>query len=98
MQKRARRPHGINSRKISVSVSEDDLKVLSARAKRLHRGNISATVHEMVATLKREEAADEVLGMLGGDQVTEEEMQAVRDEIATAGAARQKPRKRRTAA
>lgn len=84
MQKRARRPHGIRSRKISVSVSEDDLRVLRARAKRLHRGNLSAVVHEMAAAVKREEAADELLKMLGGDRITEGELQAIRDEVAAA--------------
>jgi hypothetical protein len=95
MEQRARRPHGIRSRKISVSVSEDDLKVLSARAKRMHRGNLSAVVHEMVATLKREEALDEVLEMLGGGKVTEVDLQELRKEIAAAPTG---PRKRRPAA
>jgi len=95
MERRTRRPHGIRSRKISVSVSEDDLKVLTARAKRMHRGNLSAVVHDMVVALKREEALDELLGMLGGDRVTEEEMQKLRNEIAAAPPG---PRKRRSAA
>jgi len=95
MQKRTRRPHGIGSRKISVSVSKDDLEVLSARAKRLHHGNISAVVHEMIATVRRQEAMDELLDTLGGDRVTEEEMQKLRDEIAATPAQR---RKRRNAA
>ena len=95
MERRTRRPHGIRSRKISVSVSEEDLKVLTARAKRMHRGNLSAVVHDMVAALKREEALDELLGMLGGDRVTEEEMQKLRNEIAAAPPG---PRKRRSAA
>lgn len=76
-------------------MSEEDLKVLSARAKRVHRGNLSAVVHEMVAALKREEALDELLGVLGGDRVTEEEMQKLRKEIAAAPTG---PRKRRSAA
>jgi hypothetical protein len=90
MQKRARRAHGIRSRKISVSVSTADLKVLSARARRLHRGNLSAVVHELVAALQREEAAEEVLAILGGDRITEEEMQAIGQEIAQAGSRRRR--------
>lgn len=86
MEARGRRPHGIRSRKISVSVSEDDLRVLRARAKRLYRGNLSAVVHEMAAAVRREEAADELLKMLGGERVTEEEMQAIRDEVSAARA------------
>jgi hypothetical protein len=92
METRGRRPHGIRSRKISVSVSEDDLRVLRARAKRLYRGNLSAVVHEMAAAVRREEAADELLKMLGGDRITEEEMQAIRDEV---GSVRAVTRRRR---
>jgi hypothetical protein len=95
MEKAARRPHGIRSRKISVSVSAEDLAVLSARAKRMHRGNLSAVVHDMVVTLKREQALDELLGVLGADRVTEAEKQRLREEIA---AAKPGPRKRRSAA
>jgi hypothetical protein len=95
MEPRTRRPHGIRSRKISVSVSAEDLKVLTARAKRMHRGNLSAVVHDMVAALRREDALDELLGMLGGDRVTEDSMQKLRNEIAAAPLG---PRKRRSAA
>jgi hypothetical protein len=95
MNPRSRREHGIRSRKISVSVSEEDLAVLSARAARVHRGNLSAVVHEMAAAVRREEAADELLEMLGGERVTEEEMQRVRDEVAAAPLA---PRRKRRVA
>jgi hypothetical protein len=61
----------------------------------MHHGNLSAVVHEMVAALKREEALDELLGMLGGEPVTEEEMQKLRNEMAAAPTGR---RKRRSAA
>jgi macrodomain Ter protein organizer (MatP/YcbG family) len=84
MQKRSRRAHGIHTRKVSISVSSDDLRTLSARAKRLHGGNVSAVVHEMVDALRRLEAADQVLAMLGGDRVSEQDMQKVRDEVAAA--------------
>lgn len=96
MQRRTRRPHGIQSRKISISVSQEDLATLSARAKRVHGGNVSAVVHELIAALRREEAADDLLGILGGDRITEKEMQAVRDEVA--GALRRPPPKRRRVA
>jgi hypothetical protein len=93
MQKRSRRPHGIRSRKISISVSEDDLKVLSRQADRLYRGNVSALVHDMIVALKRERAVDELLDFLGGDRVTEREVQAVRDEVAAAPVKRRKRRR-----
>ena len=76
-------------------MSAEDLVALSARAKRLHRGNISAVVHEMIATLAREEAAAELLEMLGGERVTEAQMQRLRSEIVAAPLPR---RKRNTAA
>jgi hypothetical protein len=103
MQKRSRRAHGIQSRKISISVSEDDLRVLHARAKRVHAGNVSAVIHDMVATLRREEAIDELLEVLGGDRVSNEEIQAIRDEVAAtptreAPVKRRKPGHRRKAA
>lgn len=81
MQKRSRRPHGAKTRKISISVSENDLELLTARAKRAHRGNVSAVIHEMALVLRRQEAADELLELLGGDRVTEAEMDAIRAEI-----------------
>lgn len=92
MQPRARRPHGIGTRKISVSVTEDDLKVLVARAKRAHRGNVSAVLHDLVTTLRREEAMDRLLAKLGADSVTEDELQRLRDEIAAAPLVRSKRR------
>ena len=82
MEKRSRRPHGLHTKKISVSISADDLKTLSARARRVHRGNLSAVVHEMVATLKREEALDSLFKELGADQVSEAAMDGARAELA----------------
>ena len=90
---KSRRPRGIRTKKISVSVSADDLLLLSARAKRAHDGNISAVVHELVDRMRREQAADDVLEMLGG-KVSGAEMDAVRAEIH----ARSGKRKRRRAA
>jgi hypothetical protein len=74
-------------------VSEEDLRVLSTQADRLYRGNVSALVHDMVAALKRERAADELLDLLGGDGVTEREVQAIREEVAAAPVKRRKRRR-----
>lgn len=95
MHTRGRRAQGIRTRKISISVTEDDLKVLSSRARRVHRGNVSAVVHEMVAALRREEALDELLRTLGAGRVTASEMAALRSEVAGANG---RSRKRRPAA
>jgi hypothetical protein len=67
-----------------VSVSAEDLETLSLQAKRLHRGNVSALVHDMIVALKRGQAADDLLDLLGGNAVTEGDIQAVRDEVAAA--------------
>lgn len=61
----------------------------------MHRGNLSAVVHDMVVALKREQALDELLGVLGGDRVTEGEKQKLREEIA---AAKPGPRRKRRSA
>ncbi|MBK9001190.1 MAG: hypothetical protein IPM35_36170 [Myxococcales bacterium] len=90
MQKRSRRPHGLNARKISISVSEEDLRVLSRRARRAHGGNVSAVIHELTATLRRQEAADRLLDLLGGESVTQSEMDAIRAEISGPGRRRRK--------
>lgn len=87
MQKRTRRPHGIKTAKISISVSAEDLKVLQKEAKRAHAGNVSAVIHELLAALRRREAAERVSKKLGGDKVTEAEKQAIREEIAASFAA-----------
>lgn len=97
MESRSRRPHGIHSRKISVSVSEDDLAVLTARARRFHRDNISAVIHEMVATLRREEAMDDLLAALGGDALTDEDLAGLRRELAVDPRRRTRRSKRRVA-
>jgi hypothetical protein len=81
MQKRSRRSHGIETRKISISVGKRDLAFLVARAKRAYGGNVSAVVSEMIAALARAEAADAVLDMLGADRVTERDMNAIRAEV-----------------
>lgn len=91
---RARRPHGIRSRKISVSVSADDLAVLTARAKRFHRGNVSAVVHDLVETLRREEALDALVQTLGADAVTDDELRAVEAEIREARTPSERPRRK----
>jgi hypothetical protein len=94
MQKKPRRPRGIGTRKVSISISADDLRVLSARAKAAHGGNLSAVVHDLATTLRREMAMDDVLAALDADRVSADEMAALRAELAP----RRKPRKRGAAA
>lgn len=86
-----RRAQGLRTKKISISVSEDDLKVLTARAKRLYGGNISAVVHDLARAARQGEALDALLEALGGERVTDAEMDAIRAEW-------RKPRRRKNVA
>ena len=97
MQKKTRRPHGIGTRKISVSITEADLRVVTAQAKRLHRGNVSAVLHDMVETLRRQHALDELIESFDASPATETELDALRTEIG-ANARAKRDRRRRPAA
>ncbi len=102
MQKRTRRQHGIKSRKVSISVSADDLRLFMRRARQKHGGNLSAVIHELAGSLRREEAADRLFRLLGNPKFTEEELARIREEIERAPtgyeATRRRPRQRRRAA
>ncbi len=82
MQDRTRRPHGLRTRKVSISISADDLRILSARAKEMHGGNLSAVVHDLAATLRREMAMDEVLDALDGKRLEAGTLDEIRAELA----------------
>jgi hypothetical protein len=42
--------------KVSLSVRNEDLRILKERAKRLHQGNVSAVFAELIDAIKRQEA------------------------------------------
>jgi hypothetical protein len=52
--------------KISVSVDRADLAILRKRAERLHGGNVSAVIAEIIARAKEQEGLAELLDWLGG--------------------------------
>jgi hypothetical protein len=79
-------PASTTVRKIGVSVTHEDFAVLSQRAKRLHGGNLSRVIKDMAEAIRRDEAAERVLVRLGGNRVTEQEMQAIRDDVSAATA------------
>ncbi len=83
MQRRSRRLHGSQTRKISVSVSKADLATLASRARRVHRGNVSAVIHEMLVELRRQEAVDALVDQLHGARVTDADVEAIRAELVT---------------
>lgn len=54
----------VETGKVSVTVTAEDLKLLRARAKRLHGGNLSAAVADGVSRLREEEATHRLLERL----------------------------------
>jgi len=82
------------TRKVSLSIHEDDLRTLSARAKRLYRGNLSATVADLIAMLKREEAWARAVAWYGKPlDMSEAEREAIDRELL--GATPAAPRRKR---
>jgi hypothetical protein len=55
---------GVTS-KVSLSVRNDDLRILKQRAKRLYGGNVSAVFAELIATIKRQEAWGKAVAWYG---------------------------------
>lgn len=52
--------------KISISVDRADLAVLRKRAARLHGGNVSAVIAEIIQRAKEQEGLSDLLDWLGG--------------------------------
>lgn len=72
-----KRKNGIKAVKVSVSVAEEDLKILKRRAKRLYDGNLSAVIHELAQKAKRQEAMDRLVASMGGPSLTDEDRRAI---------------------
>ena len=86
----------VETTKISVAVTAQDLETLRARAKRLHQGNLSAAIADATAKLRREEAAHRLLARLGAAPLSEERAREIDGELQPQP--RAKRRRRRTAA
>lgn len=70
------------TRKVSLSVHEDDLALLKERAKRLHHGNVSAVFAELIATIKRQEAWARATAWYGKPiALSDEEREAIDREL-----------------
>lgn len=67
MAKRRTQP----AEKVSITVTEADLRLLRARAKRLHHGNVSAAVADGIERLREEEAAHRVFERLGAPALSD---------------------------
>ncbi|MCK6537161.1 MAG: hypothetical protein L6Q84_29685 [Polyangiaceae bacterium] len=53
------------TKKVSLSVHRDDLRMLKERAKRVHGGNVSAVFAELILRVRREEALRKALEWYG---------------------------------
>ena len=72
-----KRKNGIRAVKVSISVAEDDLRVLRRRAKRLYDGNLSAVIHELAEKARRQEAMERLVASFGGPSLTDEDRRAI---------------------
>ncbi|MCL2778054.1 MAG: hypothetical protein FWD73_08620 [Polyangiaceae bacterium] len=54
------------TKKVSLSVRADDLKIIKERARRLHGGNVSAVFADLILAIKRQEAWAKAEANLGG--------------------------------
>lgn len=81
--------------KLSVSVKNDDLAVLKARAKRMHGGNVSAVFAELIAQVKRQEAWAQAVAWYGRPLTASDEERRRIDEELLGGEAQAKGNRRR---
>ncbi len=81
--------------KLSISIADDDLRWLERRAKRLHRGNLSAAVAEQTRLARHHEALGVMLDRLGVPELSEPESDAWIAEID--GRAKKAKRRKRAA-
>lgn len=82
------------TRKVSLSVHEDDVKMLRERAKRLYGGNVSAVFGDLIARIRREEALDRAFAWYGKPiEMTDDERERIDRELL--GERRRAPRPKR---
>lgn len=80
-----------------MSFEKEDLKALRARAKRLHQGNLSATLADLVRLAKLQEGRESLLEWLHeAGHPTQAELEAVATEWNAPLRPVKKPRARRT--
>ncbi len=53
------------TKKVSLSIHQDDLALVTKRAKRLHKGNVSAVFSEFIEQMKRQEAWEKAVAWYG---------------------------------
>ncbi len=75
----------VETTKISIAITQQDLRVFRSRAKRLHGGNLSAAISDAAAKLRREEAAHRLLARLGAPDLSEERAAEIDAELSREG-------------
>lgn len=85
------------TRKVSLSVHENDLKVLKDRAGRLHGGNVSAVFAELIAEIRRQEGWAKAVAWYGRPIVTTDEERDRIDRELLGDVPRKATRKKRVA-
>lgn len=80
--------------KISISIEEDDLRWLRRRARRVHGGNLSASIAEGTAFLRRHEALGALLSKLGAPALGDGERASLGAELDGHGKPAEKRRRR----
>jgi hypothetical protein len=86
------------TKKVSLSVHADDLKMLKQRAKRLYDGNVSAVFNDLIALVKRQEAWEKALAWYGKSVAVTDEERGTIDRELLGSAHAKSARKRRSAA
>jgi hypothetical protein len=78
-----------------VSVNKADLAMLKKRAKRLHRGNVSAVFGDLIAEIRRREAWDRAVVWYGRPiELSDEEREVIDSELLGRAPSRRARRKR----
>jgi hypothetical protein len=80
------------TKKVSLSVNQEDLAILKDRARRLYDGNVSAVFADLIARLKRQEAWEKAVAWYGKPIVMTDEERAQVDRELLGDSPRQKAR------
>jgi hypothetical protein len=86
------------TKKVSLSVNQEDLAILKHRARRLYGGNVSAVFADLIARLKRQEAWARAVAWYGKPVVMTDEERAQVDRELLGDAPRKKASRRKSAA
>ena len=84
--------------KVSVTVTAEDLRLLRARAQRLHQGNLSAAVADGVSRLREEEATNLLLERLHAPPLSDARYEEIVAEWRTEAPLARKKARRKSAA